>query len=599
MRLKFQVLNSRTKPALGAFVGDIPVTRAVVRFGAFELDQDAGELRRDGTKVRLQEQPLQILQILLEQPGKVVAREELRKRIWPSDTFVDFDHGINNAIKRLREALGDTAETPRYVETLPRRGYRFICCTEVPKKTAARRIQSLAVLPLENLSRDPEQEYFADGLTEALITSLAKISALRVTSRTSAMKYKGVRSKSVPEIARELGVDRIVEGTVLRSGARIRISAQLIDAFSDAHIWSESYERNLQDVLELHAEVARAVAREIQVKLTAQEQAQLARSRQVDPEAYEAYLKGRYYLSKRTPEAFSRGREYFQRAIERDPAYAPAHAGLADTASRLGFYGYVNPQEGCARGKAAALKAIELDDSSSEAHAALGFSLLHHDYAFTAAEAECRRAVELDPQNPWAALALALCLITTARFDDGIAEAMRLVHLDPISPLQWAVSGILYHCRRYDQAIAQAMKCVEMENQYAQARWTIAISLAAKGGPDTGIPELEKVVIATDENQFFLGTLGYCYAKAERSAEAAQVLKRMRDLAKQRYISGFWQAAICGALGKKDEAFDLLTAAYREHEALMVYSRVAPFFDDLRSDRRFDDLLRGMNFPAT
>src|SRR6266702_4643610 len=218
-----------------------------VCFGEFEMDEHAGELRKEGIKVRLQEQPLQILQILLEHPGEVVTREDLRKRIWPSDTFVDFDHGINNAIKRLREALGDTAETPRFVETLPRRGYRFICCTEVPKKTAARRIQSLAVLPLENLSRDPEQEYFADGLTEALITSLAKISALRVTSRTSAMKYKGVRSKSVPEIARELGVDRIVEGTVLRSGARIRISAQLIDGHNESHLWKESYDRDLRD----------------------------------------------------------------------------------------------------------------------------------------------------------------------------------------------------------------------------------------------------------------------------------------------------------------------------------------------------------------
>src|SRR6266853_6999713 len=206
----------------GALLEEFRPSHGTVRFDIFELDADAGELRKQGTRMKLQEQPFQMLQVLLQRPGEVVTREELQQKIWPSDTFVDFDHGINNAIKRLREALGDTAETPRYVETLPRRGYRFICCTEVPKKTAARRIQSLAVLPLENLSRDPEQEYFADGLTEALITSLAKISALRVTSRTSAMKYKGVRSKSAREIARELGVDAIVEGTVLRSGDRVR-----------------------------------------------------------------------------------------------------------------------------------------------------------------------------------------------------------------------------------------------------------------------------------------------------------------------------------------------------------------------------------------
>ena len=576
---------------------DLRLSRVVVRFGSFELDQDAGELRRDGAKIRLQEQPLQILQILLEQPGKLVTREEFRQKVWPSDTFVDFDHGINNAIKRLREALGDTAETPRYVETLPRRGYRFIGCAEALKKTAGGSIQSLAVLPLENLSHDPEQEYFADGMTEALLTVLAKISALRVTSRTTVMKYKGVRSKSAPEIAAELGVDRIVEGTVLRSEDRVRISVQLIDAPRDTHLWAESYERNLRDVLTLQSEVARAVANEIQVKVTPQEQARLVHSRQVDPDVYEAYLKGRYYLNKRTLEGFKRGGEYFQKAIEKDPLYAAAHAGLADTASRLGFYGYVSPKEGCAKGKAAALRAIELDGSSSEAHAALGFSLLHYDWDFRAAEAESQQAVELDPQNPWAALSLALCLTTTVRFDEAVAEAMRLAHRDPVSPLQWAVGGILYHCRRYDKAIAQSMKCVEMENQYAPAIWTIAISLAAKGGPETGIAELEEVVRSTDENQFFFGTLGYCYAKAGRKADALNVLERMRDLAKRRYISGYWQAAICGSLGRNDEAFDLLEAAYREHAALMAYAKVAPFFDDLRSDRRFDDLLQRMNFP--
>lgn len=571
-------------------------SRSTVRFGTFELDQESGELRLEGTRVRLQDQPLQLLQILLEQPGKVVTREELQRRIWPSDTFVDFGHGINNAIKRLREALGDTAETPRYIETLPRRGYRFIASAETPKKQVPDPIRSLAVLPLENLSRDPEQEYFADGMTEALITSLAKISALRVTSRTTAMHYKGVH-RPLPELARELSVEAIVEGAVLRSGDRVRISVQLIEARSDQHLWAESYSRDLRDALELQAEVARAVAREIQVKLTPQEQAHLAHSRRVDPEAYEAYLRGRYYLNKRTPDGFKKGVVSFQRALKKDPLYAAAHAGLADCASRLGFYGYVSPQDGCARGKATALKAIELEGSSSEAHAALGFSLLHYDYDFSAAEDASRRAVELDSQNPWAALALALCLITTGRLAEGIAEVMRLVHLDPISPLQWAVSGLLYHCRRYDEAIAQAMKCVEMENQYAQARWTIAICLAAKGGPKTGITELKEVVQATDENQFFLGTLGYCYAKAGRKTKALQVLERMRDLAKQRYVSGYWQAAICGALGEIDEAINLLECAYREHAALMVYAKLAPFFDELRHDSRFDDLLRRMNFP--
>src|SRR3989441_11117751 len=282
-------------------------SNAVVRFGTFELHGQAGELLKDGIRIRLQEQPLQILQILLEEPGQVVTREQLRQRIWPSDTFVDFDHGINNAIKRLREALGDTAETPRYVETLPRRGYRFI--GKIERETP--KFRSLAVLPLENLSRDPEQEYFAEGLTEALITTLAKIGELRVVSRTSAMQYKGVH-KPLREIARELEVDAIVEGTVLRVEDRIRITAQLIDAPKETHLWAESYERDLRDVLALQAEVAQAIAREIRVKLTPLDQARFAEVRAVDPDAYEAYLRGRYHWNRRNAEGLGKAIQYFQ-----------------------------------------------------------------------------------------------------------------------------------------------------------------------------------------------------------------------------------------------------------------------------------------------
>src|SRR2546421_5084135 len=374
-------------------------SHGTVRFGDFELDQDTGELRREGTKVRLQEQPLQILQILLEQPGKVILREELRKRVWPSDTFVDFDHGINNAIKRLREALGDVAETPRYIETLPRRGYRFIGITEYPRHGTASSILSLAVLPLENLSRDPEQEYFADGLTEALITSLAKISAIRVTSRTTAMQYKSVRNKSVSEIARELGVDAVVEGTVQRFGNRARISAQLIDGHTDSHLWAESYERDLRDILALQVEVASAIATEIQVKLTPQDRKQLARTRPVNPEAYEAYLKGRFFWNKRTPHGVKKGAEYFEQAIDKDPTYAGAHAGLADCAGIAGWWGFVPPEEGCGRAKEAARKSLEIEETA-EAHASLGWAIIHYDFDTLSAEKEFQRAIELDPRYP-------------------------------------------------------------------------------------------------------------------------------------------------------------------------------------------------------
>src|SRR5438309_5058997 len=278
-------------------MADFHPALGTVRFGAFELDFKASELRKQGIKVKLQEQPFQILQVLLQRPGEIVTREKLQQKIWPSDTFVDFDQGLYNAIKRLREALGDSAETPRFVETLSRRGYRFVGKIECD----ASQLRSLAVLPLENLSRDPEQEYFAEGLTEALITTLAKIGELRVVSRTCAMQYTGVQ-KPLREIARELEVDAIVEGTVLRAGRRVRVTAQLIDAPKEMHLWAESYERDLRDVLALQAEVAQAIAREIRVKLTPVDQARFAEVRAVDPDAYEAYLRGRYHWNRRPSE---------------------------------------------------------------------------------------------------------------------------------------------------------------------------------------------------------------------------------------------------------------------------------------------------------
>src|SRR5215472_9549004 len=298
---------------------------APMRFGLFEVDLSAGELRKQGVKIKLQEQPLQILVMLLQHPGQVVTREQLRARLWPTDTFVDFDHGLNKAMNKLREALGDSADSPRFIETLARRGYRFM---ENPA-VGPGRIEALAVLPLENLSCDPEQEYFAEGMTEALITTLAKIGALRVVSRTTAMYYKGVH-RPVREIAKELQVDVVVEGTVLRSGDRVRISAQLVDAHADTHLWAEVYDRNMRDVLALQSEVAQAIAREIQVKLTPLEKAQLAQASPMVPEAYEAYLKGRYYWNRRSQDAFPKGVQFFEEAIAKDPGFAAAYAGLSD-----------------------------------------------------------------------------------------------------------------------------------------------------------------------------------------------------------------------------------------------------------------------------
>jgi len=477
----------------------IPTPSERVHFGVFEADLRSGELRKRGVKIKLHHQPFQILTMLLEHPGEVVTREELKTKLWPLDTFVDFDVGLNSAVKKLRNALGDSAEIPRYVETLPRRGYRFIgllsdastsqaapryavagsvveeqpsaanegVATGVSAVSGARRgwvlwamavvavallvllaglnvrswrerllaratpihIRSIAVLPLENLSGDPAQEFLTDGMTDALITDLAQISSLRVISRTSVMRYKGTR-KALPEIAKELNVDGIVEGVVVRSADRVRIDAQLIEASTDRHFWARSYERNLGDAIALQNEVAQAIANEIQTKLTPVEQARLAQARPVDPQAYEFYLKGRYFWNKRTDTSAQKGIEYFQQAIQKDPNYALAYAGLADA--------YIvrddlSPEEQYSKAKAMARTALQIDDGLAEAHNAMAMSLFCYDWDWPGAEKEFQRALALNPNYAQAHQWYGHFLRAMGRQNSARAEIKRAHELDPLS----------------------------------------------------------------------------------------------------------------------------------------------------------------------
>jgi TolB-like protein/Flp pilus assembly protein TadD len=562
-----------------------------VRFGQFEMDEHAGELRKDGIKVRLQEQPLQILQILLEHPGEVVTREELRKRVWSTDTFVDFDHGINNAIKRLREALGDTAETPRFIETLPRRGYRFV--QRINSKDKG--LRSVAVLPLENLSRDPEQEYFADGLTEALITSLAQISALRVVSRTTAMHYKGAR-RPLPEIARELGAESVIEGTVMRSGDQVRISIQLIEAASDTHLWAESYERDLRDVLQLQSDIARAVARRVKTKLTPSEQEQLSRAAPVDPEAYEAYLKGRYYWNKRSGGDVRKAAEYFQLAIKKDPSYALPYAALADCAGVAGFWSFAAPMEGCGRAKAAALKALEIEDSA-EAHASLGWAALHYDWNFAAAEKEFQRAIELNPGYATAHQWYGHCLGAMGRFDEAFTFLKHASQLDPLSLIvATSYAGISWLGRRWNEAIDQTKKVLDLDPNFVAGRWALARSYDCLGSYEAAITCAQDAIRLSSDNLFFLTDLGHAYAAAGQREEAVRVLDQLQEMSKHRYVDSCFLAQICAALDRAEEALRWLERAYEQRASYIAYIKMDPWFDNLRSDTRFQKLLRRVYF---
>ncbi len=622
-----------------------------VRFGVFEVDLQAAELRKNGVKIKLQEQPFQVLALLLEHPSDVVTREEIQKKLWPADTFVDFEHSLNAAVKRLREALGDSADNPRFVETLPRRGYRFIYPVEgIPRVSPAagaagldgRRIgrrawlaalgllalaavvvglnvgglrdkllgrpapgaiTSIAVLPLENLSGDPEQDYFVDGMTETLITELSKIGALTVISRQSAMQFKGTE-KSLPEIARELNVDAVVEGSALHIGERVRITVQLIEAATDRTLWADNYDRELIDVLALHSEVARAIAQEIKIAVTPEEEARLARTRPVNPEAYEAYLKGRYHLERYGPEGWRKGLEYLEQAIAHDPNYAPAYAKLAIAYTNLPD---IEPltREGVAttlaKARAAAANAVDLDDSSSEAHAAVGW-LAFWQLDWASAESAFRRAIELDPSNPDAHHGYAFYLMARGRLEQASAEIGRARELDPVSAIRHgAAHAPFYRARRYDEALAELQKALELNPNMSGAYIQVGKNYMKQGKFEQGLAAFQKAIDLSGERlPWFLAHLTWGYAASGRKSEALKVLEELKAAAKRRYVLPFHFATAYAGLGEKDLALLWLQRAYEERslDTGWLTTLGAPLFDDLlRSDPRFQALLRRMNFP--
>jgi tetratricopeptide (TPR) repeat protein len=411
------------------------------------------------------------------------------------------------------------------------------------------------------------------------------------------MHYKGIQ-RPLPEIARELQVDGIVEGTVFRSGERVRISTQLIHASADTHLWAESYDRDLRDVLNLQSEVARAIARQIQVKLTSKEQTQLERVRPVDREAYEAYLKGRYHWNKRTLVGLRKALEYFQQAIESDPSYAAAYAGLADCASISGWWGFASPQDGCGRAKAAALKAVEIDDSMAEAHASLGFAILHYDWDTLAAQKELLRAVELNPAYATSHQWYATCLAAMGRIDDALAECEEALRLDPLSlVINMSYAGILWFARRWDQEIEHSQKTIDLDPNFPGGHLFFARAYEGKGMHEAAIGELQEALKLSPGAATFLRELGYVYARAGQGAAALKILEELQELSKTLYVSPYWRAQIHTALNEKDEAFRWLGNAYAERSALMAFLKVDPWLADLHSDPRFQDLLRRMNLP--
>jgi TolB-like protein/Tfp pilus assembly protein PilF len=582
----------------------------LLRFDIFELDLRAAELRKKGVKLRLQGQPLQVLAILLQRAGDLVTREELRAEIWSANTFVDFDHSLHNAIARLRETLGDSAEQPRYIETLPRRGYKFIAqVNEVQPdgsisplrrgpETEPVGIRAVAVLPLEDLSPDPGHDYFADSLTEALITSLAKVSALRVISRTSVMQYKGAH-KSLPQIARELNVDAVIEGSVVRSVDRVRINAQLIHATSDRHLWAESYERDFRDILALQSDIARQVANEVRIILTPEEHARLGSARQVNREAHECYLKARYHWHRRTEESVKKAIAYFHQAIDLDPTYAQGYAGLADCYNILGYYNALPPVEAYPKGKAAAVKALELDDSLAEPHATLGVVKRDFEWDWPGAEREFQKAIELNPACVEAYHWRGTLLSMLGQHAAALREKTKALAMDPLSVvIRTDLARMFYFSRDYDQALEQYQAALDMDPNFSTAHLWRAHAYEQTGMFDQAISELQAGMRLTNDSPFALARLGHGYALAGRCEEANAVLHQLHAVARVRYVSPYDIAMIHVGLQDNDEAFVWLQRAFEQKSLWLGYLNVEPQLDALRSDPRFQDLLRRIGLPV-
>jgi len=573
----------------------------VVRFGVFEVDFNAGEVRRHGRRLRLQEKPFQVLQALLERPGDVVSRDELRAHLWPVDTFVDFDNGLNNAVNKVRRALGDSVAAPSYVETVGRRGYRFIGTIEADMLTPAPSpplgwvpvsppvMSSLAVLPLANLSGHEDEEYFSDGMTDALISQIAGIRSLRVISRQSIVRYKGSRA-SMPKIARELGVDSLIEGTVLRAGGRVRISVQLVHGPTDRHFWSGRWDRDVSDVLVVQSEIALAVADAVAVTVTADEASRLTRVSTINPAAYDAYLKGRFFWRQRTREGLLRSVEYYRKAIAIEPTFALAHAAEAESYGPLGYLAFLPPHESTPAMRAAATRALELDPELVEGLTAIAACESFHEWCWREAEGHFRRAIAVNPNYSTAYLWYGLLLEIEGRQEERVAATRRGLKLDPLnlrarSRMGWA----LFMAGRVREAIAELRGVLELDPQHFFARRDLAIIDMSECRYADATPAFA----AVGEH----GSLAHSLAMAGRADEARAALKLLEQQAQREYISPVQNALAHLGLGNVDTALSCLGRAFAIRAVDLAAVRVDPRFACISGEARFRTLVREMNLP--
>ena len=622
----------------------------------FELDLRAYELRRSGQSLKLERIPMELLRLLLEHPGQLVTREQIVERIWGKEVFVDTGNSINAAIRKVRQVLEDDSEQPRFVQTVTGMGYRFIAPVytrgespvEVPTDETATpltgpilseidsaqeksrprrwgtvlaiaivlvalagayfrwfrpRVRSqalirtmIAVLPFENLTGDATQDYFCDGLTEEMISQLGRLDAKRVgvIGRTSVMHYKH-NSEALDKIGRELGVQYVLEGSVRRDSDRVRITAQLIQVKDQTHLWAQEYDRELQDLLVLQGEIARRISDEIQVALGDRKPIQPQGQAPLSPrsyEAYDVYLKGQYFWNKRTPEGFQRAIDYFQQAIAKDPNYARAYAGLADSYALMGGYSNAPQTEFMPKARAAASRAVELDDNLPEAHTAWALIVQNYDWDWRTAEKEYRRAIELNPNYATAHHWYAEHLMWLGRFDEALQESERARQLDPLSLIIASDNGaILYYSRQYDRAIQQFRAVREMDPNFSRAGM-IRHVYAQKGMFSYALAEIEKGRRVNGDRPWFWSESAYVYGRTGQQAQARLALEKLKALNREHPIDPVMFVESYIGMNNKDQAFIWLERAYAQHSNSMITLKVDPIYDPLRSDPRFQDLMR-------
>ncbi|HEX5482463.1 MAG TPA: winged helix-turn-helix domain-containing protein [Terriglobia bacterium] len=570
-----------------------------LRFGVFELDPQARELRRRGVRVKLQQKPFQILEMLLERAGEVVTRKDLRERLWP-DTFVGFDRSLNTAVNALRRALADSPTNPRFIETRSRHGYRFIAPTDAGSAQVntldADSLDSIAVLPFRNASGDPEMEYLSDGITESLINALSQLPEIRVMARSTVFRYKA-REVDPQAVGQSLNVRALVTGTVMQRAETLTIGAELVDATKGWRLWGERYQRKLPDIFNVQDEISREIAQKLRLRLTAEAQRRLTKRYTANPEAFQNYLRGRYLWNKMTEEGLRKGIVYFERAIEQDPRFALPWAGISDSVALFAFFGLCPSKEVMPRAEDAARKALALDNTVADAHASLAGILKSFHWDWSGAEAEYKRALELNPSHATARRWYANYLSALGRTEEALQEMHRALDLDPLSLIiNMELAWIYYMGRDNGRAADLALRTLEMEPGFSPTRHVLGLAHEQMGKFKDAIQLLQEAHANSGGNPISLAALAHAYARANRPQEARKTLARLKALSGRAYVPPYAFAFVHAGLGDKSQSLIWLQKALEDRDAWLVWVQCDPRLDILREEPPFHELLRRMGF---